>query len=274
METLERDGAEDGPSAAELEERSVWRKRFLLCGGFPHLYRILVSATLQPQDDEDSATRHLRKVCVALVTKLVRFFLLGALSISNAALYQVVQLVRQRSRGAESLSKAIEAAATAVAGATLLDSEDEAGDSGDADEAGDATATVAAESGAADAPPPTAADASGESKGQATSEPGTSETGTGTGAGAGGGGGGGSGGGGGGGGSGGGADAAATEEAPGAASSLEQSPDFQQLVRQLSGQRGGKLSSMLLDHVDFRVLQVRTRSCYGAGAVAKCRTPT
>ena len=37
----------------------------------------------------------------------------------------------------------------------------------------------------------------------------------------------------------------------------DHSPDFQQLVRQFSGQRGSKLSSMLLDHVDFPALQQR-----------------
>eukprot|EP00743_Colponemidia_sp_Colp-15_P003962 GILK01004274.1.p1 GENE.GILK01004274.1~~GILK01004274.1.p1 ORF type:complete len:2187 (+),score=414.92 GILK01004274.1:440-6562(+) len=97
----------------KAESRANWRERFLLHGGFQHLYDILIKSPEDKQTDAlslfsspgvSSGLGSLHKSCLALVLKIVRVFILAALSADQPALYNVVQLVRQKSQSSETLS--------------------------------------------------------------------------------------------------------------------------------------------------------------------------
>ena len=129
--TSTKGGADDGGGEGdkdnskeedqEEQDKHSWRKKFLLCQGFDQLYSILVGGGLlaftagaaltgaggaggggEEKGEgmieggmwSSAAVVALGKKCAALLLKVARFFLIGALSQSKPELYTVVQVRR------------------------------------------------------------------------------------------------------------------------------------------------------------------------------------
>lgn len=104
----------------EIARRNEWRQKFITYGGFQHLYEVLINtesvdftlstqldstsdATIGIDEQEDSlasgfstspageTVRELKKHCMALLLKLVRAFVLAALSASKPYLYSIIE---------------------------------------------------------------------------------------------------------------------------------------------------------------------------------------
>ncbi len=109
--------------AEELEWRSHWRHTFLRSGGFLHVLNIVTGRAVV-EDSWTAGTKYvddasitLRKSCLAVAVKIVRFFVLGAM-VAKAPTMHGTGLLRQRSFTTEHVSSDSEmdlgAAAAAV----------------------------------------------------------------------------------------------------------------------------------------------------------------
>ena len=103
----------------ELEELNQWRRDFVVLGGFQHLLACVLSGSLgiTPKTPDSPGTgsndklfdlvvdpiNGLKKLCLASLLKLVRFFVLGALAEQKPTVFASVKLSRQASSGSMAL---------------------------------------------------------------------------------------------------------------------------------------------------------------------------
>eukprot|EP01029_Cantina_marsupialis_P003402 TRINITY_DN132330_c1_g2_i1.p1 TRINITY_DN132330_c1_g2~~TRINITY_DN132330_c1_g2_i1.p1 ORF type:complete len:2929 (-),score=891.17 TRINITY_DN132330_c1_g2_i1:193-8979(-) len=81
----------------DSQKRECWRECFLNEGGFQHLFNLLTEK-LGPVENEDGDSAKLRAQCCVFSLKLIRFFILGAISSVTPDLAHVVKLVKQTSK--------------------------------------------------------------------------------------------------------------------------------------------------------------------------------
>jgi ubiquitin C-terminal hydrolase len=90
--TTEEEEAAAEELRAQAEEKEKWRRKFLLSGGFKHLYSILTHHREFQEQNALPGLENTRHNCLALLTKMLRTFVAGAIAVNSDMLDRLTQI--------------------------------------------------------------------------------------------------------------------------------------------------------------------------------------